>query len=91
MQNPNGVRVAMNGVEQVYHLAALIAIPFSYQSPETKVDTNIKGTLNIFGSSPSIMMDTLAAVYISVETLKKMIGQEHNQTSSQLCKPTRLT
>jgi dTDP-glucose 4,6-dehydratase len=37
----------MKGVDEVYHLAALIAIPFSYHSPDTYVDTNIKGTLNV--------------------------------------------
>lgn len=47
VRDPNGVRRAMEGVEQVYHLSALIAIPFSYHSPDSYVDTNIKGTLNI--------------------------------------------
>ncbi|WP_066056018.1 NAD-dependent 4,6-dehydratase LegB [Robertmurraya korlensis] len=47
VRDPNGVRVAMQGVDQVYHLAALIAIPFSYHSPDTYIDTNIKGTLNV--------------------------------------------
>ena len=47
VRDPNGVRRAMEGVEQVYHLAALVAIPFSYHSPDSYVDTNIKGTLNI--------------------------------------------
>lgn len=42
-----GVKEAMKGVDMVFHLAALIAIPFSYHSPEAYVDTNIKGTLNI--------------------------------------------
>ncbi len=47
IRDPNGVEQAMNGVDAVFHLAALIAIPFSYYSPDTYVDTNIKGTLNI--------------------------------------------
>ena len=47
VRDPNGVRVAMKGMDTVYHLAALIAIPFSYHSPDTYVDTNIKGTLNV--------------------------------------------
>lgn len=47
IRDPNGVRKAMEGVEAVFHLAALIAIPFSYHSPDTYVDTNIKGTLNV--------------------------------------------
>lgn len=47
VRDPNGVREAMRGCDAVFHLAALIAIPFSYHSPDTYVDTNIKGTLNI--------------------------------------------
>ncbi len=47
VRDPNGVRVAMEGVDTVFHLAALIAIPYSYHSPDNYVDTNIKGTLNI--------------------------------------------
>lgn len=47
IRDPNGVRAAMKNMEEVYHLAALIAIPFSYHSPDSYVDTNIKGTLNV--------------------------------------------
>ncbi|MDO4566042.1 MAG: NAD-dependent 4,6-dehydratase LegB [Oscillospiraceae bacterium] len=47
IRDPGGVREAMRGVDTVYHLAALIAIPFSYHSPDSYVDTNIKGTLNV--------------------------------------------
>lgn len=47
IRDPNGVREAVNGCDAVFHLAALIAIPFSYHSPDTYVDTNIKGTLNV--------------------------------------------
>ncbi len=47
IRDPNGVREAMRGCDAVFHLAALIAIPFSYHSPDTYVDTNIKGTLNV--------------------------------------------
>lgn len=47
IRDPNGVRKAMEGIDEVYHLAALIAIPFSYHSPDSYVDTNIKGTLNV--------------------------------------------
>ena len=47
VRDPNGVRKAMRSRELIFHLAALIAIPFSYHSPDTYVDTNIKGTLNI--------------------------------------------
>ena len=47
IRDPHGVKQAMAGCEAVLHLAALIAIPYSYHSPDTYVDTNIKGTLNI--------------------------------------------
>ena len=47
IRDPNGVREAMRSVDICFHLAALIAIPFSYHSPDSYVDTNVKGTLNI--------------------------------------------
>ena len=47
IRDPHGVKEAMKGCDVVLHLAALIAIPFSYHSPDTYVDTNIKGTLNV--------------------------------------------
>jgi len=47
IRDPHGVKVAMQGCDAVLHLAALIAIPYSYLSPDTYVDTNIKGTLNV--------------------------------------------
>jgi NAD dependent epimerase/dehydratase len=47
VRDPNGVREAMKGCDIVLHLAALIAIPYSYHSPDTYIDTNVKGTLNI--------------------------------------------
>lgn len=47
IRDPHGVKEAMKGCEAVLHLAALIAIPYSYHSPDTYIDTNIKGTLNV--------------------------------------------
>ena len=47
IRDPHGVKEAMKGCDSVLHLAALIAIPYSYHSPDTYVDTNIKGTLNV--------------------------------------------
>jgi NAD dependent epimerase/dehydratase len=47
IRDPNGVREAVKNVDVIFHLAALIAIPFSYHSPDAYVDTNIKGTLNL--------------------------------------------
>ncbi|MFZ4701503.1 MAG: NAD-dependent 4,6-dehydratase LegB [Candidatus Methylumidiphilus sp.] len=47
IRDPHGVKEAMKGCDAVLHLAALIAIPYSYHSPDTYVDTNVKGTLNV--------------------------------------------
>ena len=47
IRDPNGVRSSMKGCDVVLHLAALIGIPYSYHSPDTYVDTNVKGTLNV--------------------------------------------
>ena len=47
IRDPHGVRTAMRDCDAVLHLAALIAIPYSYHSPDTYVDTNVKGTLNV--------------------------------------------
>lgn len=47
IRDPYGVKEAMRGCDAVLHLAALIAIPYSYHSPDTYVDTNVKGTLNV--------------------------------------------
>jgi dTDP-glucose 4,6-dehydratase len=47
IRDPHGVDKAVEKQEVILNLAALIAIPYSYHSPDTYVDTNIKGTLNI--------------------------------------------
>ena len=47
IRDPHGVKEEMKGCDVVLHLAALIAIPYSYHSPDTYIDTNIKGTLNV--------------------------------------------
>ncbi|NNJ56262.1 MAG: SDR family NAD(P)-dependent oxidoreductase [Bacteroidia bacterium] len=47
IRDPNGVREAVKGCDMIFHLAALIAIPYSYHSPDSYIDTNVKGTLNI--------------------------------------------
>ena len=57
IRDPNGVEEAMRGVNAVFHLAALIAIPFSYHSPDTYVDTNIKGTLNILQAAKKLQVE----------------------------------
>lgn len=47
IRDPNGVRTEMKGCDTALHLAALIASPYSYHSPDTYIDTNIKGTLSV--------------------------------------------
>lgn len=54
VRDPRGVENAMQNCDVVYHLAALIAIPFSYHSPDSYVDTNIKGTLNVLNAARAL-------------------------------------
>lgn len=56
IRDPNGVRKALTDVDKVFHLAALIAIPFSYHSPDSYVDTNIKGTLNVLQAARDLQL-----------------------------------
>ncbi|HZK60888.1 MAG TPA: NAD-dependent 4,6-dehydratase LegB [Anaerovoracaceae bacterium] len=68
IRDPNGVRKAMEGIDVVFHLAALIAIPFSYHSPDSYVDTNIKGTLNVLQAARDfktkrVMITSTSEVY----------------------------
>lgn len=56
IRDPNGVKKAMEGIDVVFHLAALIAIPFSYHSPDSYIDTNIKGTLNVLQAARDMML-----------------------------------
>ncbi|MDL2216934.1 SDR family NAD(P)-dependent oxidoreductase, partial [Desulfovibrio sp. OttesenSCG-928-M14] len=57
IRDPHGVRAAMKGCDAVLHLAALIAIPYSYHSPDTYVDTNVKGTLNVVQAARDLNLD----------------------------------
>lgn len=57
IRDPNGVRQAMQGCDIVMHLAALVAIPYSYHSPDSYVDTNIKGTLNILQAARQLTIE----------------------------------
>lgn len=59
VRDPNGVRTAMQDVDEVFHLAALIAIPFSYHSPDSYVDTNIKGTLNVLQAARDLRTERI--------------------------------
>lgn len=85
IRDPNGVREAMKGIDEVYHLAALIAIPFSYHSPDSYVDTNIKGTLNVlqagrdFGTKRLLITSTSevygTAQYVPIDEKHPYQGQ----------------
>lgn len=59
VRDPNGVRTAMKGCDTVLHLAALVAIPYSYHSPDTYVETNVKGTLNVLQAARDIGISRL--------------------------------
>ncbi|MGN7469334.1 NAD-dependent 4,6-dehydratase LegB [Brevibacillus sp. SAFN-007a] len=59
IRDPHGVKHAMKGCDVVLHLAALIAIPYSYHSPDTYVDTNIKGTLNVLQAARDLHVEKI--------------------------------
>lgn len=80
VRDPNRVHEAVNGCSIVFHLASLIAIPYSYHSPDSYVDTNIKGTLNILQASKDLSIERLiitstSEVYGSAQTVP--ITEEH--------------
>lgn len=56
IRDPNGVRTAVKDTDVIFHLAALIAIPFSYHSPDSYIDTNIKGTLNVVQAAKELQV-----------------------------------
>jgi nucleoside-diphosphate-sugar epimerase len=66
IRDPHGVKEAMKGCDAVLHLAALITIPFSYHSPDTYVDTNIKGTLNVLQAARELGVTRLIHTPTSV-------------------------
>lgn len=68
IRDPHGVKKAVEGTDAVFHLAALIAIPFSYHSPDAYVDTNVKGTLNVLqaareNGSEKVLVTSTSEVY----------------------------
>ena len=85
IRDPNGVRTAMKGVDIVFHLAALIAIPYSYHSPDSYVDTNIKGTLNILQAAKDLQIERVlvtstsevygTALYVPIDEKHPKQGQ----------------
>ena len=72
IRDPHGVRVAMTDVDVVLHLAALIAIPFSYHSPDSYVDTNVKGTLNVLQAARD-----LGTARVAVTSTSEVYGTAH--------------
>ena len=80
IRDPNGVRKAMQGMDMVFHLAALIGIPFSYCSPDSYVDTNIKGTLNVLQAARDtgckrVLITSTSEVYGTAQYLP--INEKH--------------
>jgi NDP-hexose 4,6-dehydratase len=68
LRDPSGVRGFLDGVQTVYHLAALIAIPYSYRSPRTYIETNVLGTLNVLEAArdlgtPRVVHTSTSEVY----------------------------
>ncbi|NQS89651.1 SDR family NAD(P)-dependent oxidoreductase [Patescibacteria group bacterium] len=59
VRDPYGVKEALKGVDIVFHLAALIGIPYSYHSPDAYVDTNIKGTLNVLQAARDLSLEKI--------------------------------
>jgi len=80
VRDPNGVRTAIKGCDVVFHLAALIAIPYSYHSPDTYADTNVKGTLNVVQAArelgiEKVMHTSTSEVYGTAQYVP--INEEH--------------
>ena len=85
IRDPNGIMKAMEDIDIVLHLAALIAIPYSYHSPDTYIDTNIKGTLNILQAAKKNNCQKIvhtstsevygSAQYVPIDENHPIIGQ----------------
>lgn len=80
VRDPHGVRKAMEGCDTVFHLAALIAIPYSYHSPDTYVETNVKGTLNVVQAATDLGVERVVQTSTSEvygTALKVPIDENH--------------
>ena len=85
VRDPQGVRTAMTGCDAVLHLAALIGIPYSYHSPDTYVDTNVKGTLNVLQAARDLGVSSVVhtstsevygtAQYVPIDEAHPLEGQ----------------
>ena len=65
VRDPHGVREALRGTDAVFHLAALIGIPFSYHSPDSYVDTNVRGTLNVLQAARDLGLERVVVTSTS--------------------------
>ena len=93
IRDPNGVREAVKGVDSIFHLAALIGIPFSYHSPDNYVDTNIKGTLNILQAARDqeinrILVTSTSEVYGTAQTVP--INESHQRQGQSPYSATKI-
>ena len=85
IRDPNGVRTALAGAAVVFHLAALIGIPFSYHSPDSYVETNVRGTLNVLQASRNLGVERVivtstsevygTAQYVPIDERHPLQGQ----------------
>lgn len=85
IRDPYGVRQAVKNVDYILHLASLIAIPFSYHSPDSYVDTNIKGTLNILQAAKDFNIEQIIHTSTSevYGTAKEVPIKENHPLSGQ--------
>jgi len=93
IRDPHGVRRAMQECDFVLHLAALIGIPYSYHSPDTYVDTNVKGTLNVVQAArelgvAKVLHTSTSEVYGTARSVP--IGEEHPLTGQSPYSATKI-
>lgn len=80
VRDPGSVNALMRGAQTAYHLAALIAIPYSYQAPRSYIDTNVTGTLNVLEAAreygtPRVVHTSTSEVYGTARTVP--ISESH--------------
>lgn len=81
IRDPYSVEQAVKGVETIFHLAALIGIPFSYHAPDAYLDTNVKGTLHILQAARKhnvsrVIVTSTSEVYGTAESVP--ITEQHS-------------
>lgn len=93
IRDPYLVKNAMSGCQMVCHLAALIAIPFSYRSPNSYVDTNITGTLNVLQAARELKIERLIHTSTSEvygTPIKLPINEHHPQKGQSPYSATKI-